>query len=165
MNMKKALIIVVIGLIFLSILPATAGQGKVTYGFITRPCDHLSPFSVETIDGYKVDAYLPKFMDYSKFYMGAEVSMEWDGQHLYVIDYPTPQSELNVVKWVTEVKSFHPESYEAWVTSPVGDVRIFIPLFVQKTTDMQAGSVISVTCVKSPWRGIFRTLSIDLISR
>ena len=164
--MKKLIPLLVLVTLTLTAIPASAGHGTITYGVIVEPIPRIGPMTVETQDGYLVSAKAQPYESSDDLYLGAQITMQWDGATLYIIhDSVQPKSTLIRRQWVGEISSYNPERFSFFVTSPGGDVRIFVPPSLIKSTDFACSSIINITALKDPWKDQYIAEAIDIITR
>ncbi|MEZ4812598.1 MAG: hypothetical protein R2883_03785 [Caldisericia bacterium] len=164
--MKKLIIVLSFGLLLLSFIPANAGNGVLTYGVIVEPVPRIGPVTVETLDGYLVSAKLQPHKTSDDLYLGAQVTMRWDGTGLYILhDSIQPIETLERRTWIGEITSYNPELFSFFMTSPAGDVRVFVPRNVNKVSDFACSSIVKVTGFKNAWLDYFTAEKIDVITR
>ncbi len=163
--MKKIAIVIALLACLSFCVPAIAGGDAVIYGIVTKVVSPFGPALVETYDGMSIRAQLPKNADLSAFYLGCEVSCraDVDGK-MYIIDLPTPFEKLSVCTWVAQVRRFSQDSNRALVSSPTGDVMVFLSNDMLGTPNVREGSLVRLSCAKPVWGVHLVALSFELVS-
>lgn len=164
--MKKVAIILILGILLLSTLPTDAGHGALTYGIITEPVPRIGLMTVETQDGYLVSAKTEPYKDSDDLYLGAQVTMRWDGSELFILhDSVQPKVTLEKHQWIGEITSYNPNLFSFFITSPAGDLRVFVSSSLSQTNDFACSSIIKITALKNPWSNHYIAEVIDVITR
>jgi len=164
--MKRCMPLFLIVLLTVAAIPASAGHGTITYGVIVEPVPRIGPLTVETQDGYLISAQAQPYESSDDLYLGAQVAMQWDGTSLYIIhESIQPKSILDKKQWVGQISSYNPEHFSFFITSPDGDLRVFVPPSLIHNNDFACNSIISISALKDVWKEQYIAEEISVITR